>query len=81
MEQAELQPLYDSYHRKIAKIDLHFKRYLYSQINWKARIISIKGARGVGKTPCSSSISLRTTRTLTRRYMHRWTIYGLPHTA
>lgn len=50
MEQADLQPLYDSYHRKIAKIDLRFKRYLYSQINWKARIISIKGARGVGKT-------------------------------
>ena len=50
MEQAEIQPLYDSYHRKIAKIDLRFKRYLYSQINWKARIISIKGARGVGKT-------------------------------
>lgn len=50
MEQAELQPLYDSYHRKIAKVDLRFKRYLYSQINWKARIISIKGARGVGKT-------------------------------
>ncbi len=42
MEQAELQPLYDSYHRKIAKVDLRFKRYLYSQINWKARIISIK---------------------------------------
>ena len=50
MEQAELQPLYDSYHRKIAKVDLRFKRYLYSRINWKARIISIKGARGVGKT-------------------------------
>lgn len=50
MEQAEIQPLYDSYHRKIAKIDLRFKRYLYSQINWKARIISIKGARGAGKT-------------------------------
>ena len=50
MEQAELQPLYDSYHRKIAKVGLRFKRYLYSQINWKARIISIKGARGVGKT-------------------------------
>lgn len=50
MEQAELQPLYDSYHRKIAKVDLRFKRYLYGQINWKARIISIKGARGVGKT-------------------------------
>ena len=50
MEQAELQPLYDSYHRKIAKVDLRFKRYIYNQINWKARIISIKGARGVGKT-------------------------------
>lgn len=50
MEQAEFQPLYDSYHRKIAKVDLRFKRYLYGQINWKARIISIKGARGVGKT-------------------------------
>ena len=50
MEQAEIQPLYDSYHRKIAKVNLRFKRYLYSQINWKARIISIKGARGTGKT-------------------------------
>ena len=50
MEQAEIQPLYDSYHRKIAKVDLRFKRYLYSEINWKARIISIKGARGAGKT-------------------------------
>ena len=29
---------------------MRFKRYLYDQINWSARIISIKGARGVGKT-------------------------------
>lgn len=50
MEAIELQPLFNNYHRKIAKIDLHFKRYLYEQINWEARIISIKGARGVGKT-------------------------------
>ena len=50
MDNAELQPLYDNYHRKIAKIDLRFKRYLFNQINWDARIISIKGARGVGKT-------------------------------
>ena len=50
MELIELQPLVNNYHRKIAKIDLRFKRYLYDQINWKARIISIKGARGVGKT-------------------------------
>ena len=50
MAQAEFQPLYVCYLRKIAKVDLRFKRYLYSQINWKARIISIKGARGTGKT-------------------------------
>ena len=50
MELVELQPLFDNYHRKLAKIDLRFKRYLYSQINWKARLIGIKGPRGVGKT-------------------------------
>jgi len=50
MDTAELQSLFNNYHRKIAKIDLRFKRYLFSEINWKARIIGIKGARGVGKT-------------------------------
>ena len=50
MDTLELQPLYNNYHRKIGKIGLRFKRYLYNQINWDARIISIKGARGVGKT-------------------------------
>lgn len=50
MENSDLQPLFDNYHRKIAKIDLRFKRYLYPQINWKARMIGIKGPRGVGKT-------------------------------
>lgn len=50
MDSIELQPLINNYHRKIAKIDTRFKRYLYDQINWDARIIGIKGARGVGKT-------------------------------
>ena len=50
MKPIELQTLYDNYHRKIAKINLRFKRYIFNQINWNARIISIKGARGVGKT-------------------------------
>lgn len=50
MEIAELRPLLDNYHRKIAKIDLRFKRYIYNQINWNARLIGIKGPRGVGKT-------------------------------
>lgn len=50
MDTLELQPLFNNYHRKIAKVDTHFIRYLYTQINWDARIIGIKGARGVGKT-------------------------------
>ena len=50
MDASELTPLFNNYHRKIAKIDLRFKRYLYSRINWDAKIICIKGARGVGKT-------------------------------
>lgn len=50
MELVELQPLFDNYHRKLAKTNLRFKRYLYSHINWKARLIGIKGPRGVGKT-------------------------------
>lgn len=50
MSTLEIQPLFDNYHRKIAKIDTRFKRYLYHQINWDTRIIGIKGARGVGKT-------------------------------
>lgn len=50
MDSFDLQPLFDKYHRKIAKIDLRFKRYLYPQINWNARFIGIKGPRGVGKT-------------------------------
>ena len=50
MESIELQPLFNNYYRKIAKVNLRFKRYLYGQINWNARIISIRGARGVGKT-------------------------------
>ena len=50
METIELQSLLNNYHRKISNINLTFKRYLYNHINWNARIINIKGARGVGKT-------------------------------
>lgn len=31
-------------------ISTRFKRYLYDQIDWNARLIGIKGARGTGKT-------------------------------
>lgn len=31
-------------------VPLSFKRYLFQQINWDARLIGVKGARGTGKT-------------------------------
>lgn len=36
--------------RKIREISLDFQRYLFEEINFKQRMISILGARGVGKT-------------------------------
>ena len=50
MNYTDVQPLLNTYHRKLAATSLNFKRYLYSQINWNARLLGIKGARGVGKT-------------------------------
>lgn len=50
MDYADIQPLLNAYHRKLATTDLRFKRYLYDRINWNIRLARIKGARGVGKT-------------------------------
>src|SRR3989338_9655953 len=38
-------------HSEIAKsIDVSFKRYLYTELDWKLRLIGLVGPRGVGKT-------------------------------
>lgn len=50
MELSDTRPIVAFYHSKLAKATLDFKCYLYTQINWDARVISIKGERGVGKT-------------------------------
>ena len=50
MELTDLRPIVDFYHAKLAQVTLDFKRYLYPHINWDARVIGIKGERGVGKT-------------------------------
>ena len=50
METTEIQPLINSYHRRLSTIVSKFHRYLYNKINWNARMIGIRGARGVGKT-------------------------------
>lgn len=35
---------------RIENTKLDFKRFLFNQLNWKRRLIGIKGARGTGKT-------------------------------
>jgi len=35
---------------RINKVSTLFVRYLYNRINWKNRLIAIKGSRGIGKT-------------------------------
>ena len=35
---------------KIENIDTDFTRFLFGKINWKRRLIGVKGARGTGKT-------------------------------
>ena len=50
MDYTDIQPLLNTFHRKLAATDLRFKRYLHGQINWDTRLLGIKGARGVGKT-------------------------------
>jgi len=36
--------------KKVENINIDFKRFLINKINWKRRLIGIKGARGTGKT-------------------------------
>lgn len=50
METKDFQNLLIAYHRRLAHTPLNFKRSLYDKINWDARLIGIKGERGVGKT-------------------------------
>ena len=50
MEQQDIVKLINVYHRRLALVSMDFKRYLHKSINWNARMIGIKGARGVGKT-------------------------------
>ena len=50
MELTDIRPIVEFYHSKLAQVTLDFKRYLYPKINWDARVIGIKGERGVGKT-------------------------------
>ena len=45
-----MKQLFSAFYRKLEETDMHFKRYLESNIDWHNRLIAITGARGTGKT-------------------------------
>ncbi len=45
-----MEQLFEKFRKKIAQIQTDFTRSIINEINWNARLIGIKGARGVGKT-------------------------------
>ena len=42
--------LFEYSNKLINEVDLSFTRYLYSEINWRNRLVGLVGPRGVGKT-------------------------------
>lgn len=50
METTNIDSLIEKSNAKVRDVDISFKRYLFSRIDWTDRLIVIKGARGVGKT-------------------------------
>ncbi|MEN8138634.1 MAG: AAA family ATPase [Bacteroidota bacterium] len=45
-----MEALYKDSHRRLSRTSMKFMRYLLDEIDWSNRLISITGARGVGKT-------------------------------
>ena len=46
----KMQEIFSYSNSIIETVELDFKRYLFNQINWEARLVEILGSRGVGKT-------------------------------
>ena len=45
-----MENLIEPYRLLLDRVRTDFVRYLHDQINWESRLVSILGARGVGKT-------------------------------
>lgn len=45
-----MEELINKSKQKIETVSLSFKRFLFDEINWKRKLIGIKGGRGTGKT-------------------------------
>ena len=46
----DIQELYTNSYRLVSQVSTYKKRYLFHQLPWDARMLCIRGARGVGKT-------------------------------
>ncbi len=46
----ELDSYFEIQDRLLESVSMRFRRYLYSEIDWEARMIGLTGYRGVGKT-------------------------------
>lgn len=46
----DIQELYANSYRLVSQVGREYRRYLYDQLPWDARMLCIRGARGVGKT-------------------------------
>jgi len=45
-----MEQLFEKHRRKVASVTNRFHRSLLAEIDWQARLVGIRGARGVGKT-------------------------------
>ncbi len=45
-----VETLFERFQKLLSEVDLNFFRYIYTEINWKNRMIGLTGPRGVGKT-------------------------------
>ena len=45
-----MESLFERFYQKLRYTDTHFVRSLMDEIHWEARLVGIRGARGVGKT-------------------------------
>ena len=45
-----MQRLNSIYLHLLEEVSLDFTRYIYAEINWKNRLLLLKGSKGVGKT-------------------------------
>ncbi len=50
LQKTNMEALIELFQKRLMRTNFRFVRSIMKQINWNARLIGIKGARGIGKT-------------------------------